>query len=177
MGPAPATRPTLMTDPTTQFAEAAAAFCAWCESAPGEDENAEAALAVGHLSKLYLFATDLAAPEDFDEDIDGEGSDDATWDAVFKRCAAFPFSLYGEVFHPHVVPSEEPVIGDLGHDIADIHRDLIGGVGLYRAGHVAEAQIDWRMGFEMHWGRHAISALRALHCWQASSGWWGGASD
>jgi len=160
-----------MTETVKPFAAAAATFCEWCESPPGEDASAEAAIATLYLSKLYLLATEMPFPEDFDEAIDAERSDDDTWRAVFNRCAALPLSHYSEIFDPEVLPPEESVVADLGDDMADIHRDLVGGVSLYRAGHVAEAQADCRMGFEIHWGRHAVSALRALHCWQESHSW------
>ena len=160
-----------MTDTVQLFATAAAAFCEWCESPPGEDASLEAAIATRHLAQLYLLATEMPFPADFDESIDAERSDDDTWRAVFKRCAALPLSHYSEIFDPEVLPPEESVVADLGDDIADIHRDLVGGVSLHRAGQVAEAQADWRTGFEIHWGRHAVSALRALHCWQESHSW------
>ncbi len=160
-----------MPDSIQAFAAAAADFCEWCESAPTDDAGAEAAVATLYISRLYLLATQLSFPEDFDDAIDAEPSDDATWKAVFQRCAALPFSHYNVIFDPHVLPSEESVIADLGDDIADIHRDLVGGVKLFHAGNTAEAQWDWRMGFEIHWGRHAVSALRALHVWQVCQGW------
>ena len=158
------------------FAEAAADYCEWCESPPGKDAVAEAARAVSHLSLLYHLAAELPLPDDIDDEFEPEGSDNDTWHAVAQRCAAMPFKYYSEVFDPHAVPGEEPIVHNLANDVADIHRDLIGGLELYRAGHVAEAQFDWRFTFEIHWGRHAVSALRGLHCWQAQQGFWGRSS-
>lgn len=154
-----------------RFASAAEEFCAWCEL-EGKEEVAGARTALRYLTQLYSMALDLRMPPDANFDLDGEGSDDKTWKSVFNRSATLPFGYYSEVFNPLEVPSEAPVVGDLGDDLADIHRDLTSGLSLYRDGHVQEAEWEWRFHFQAHWGRHAASAIRALHCWFADQGVW-----
>ena len=158
--------------PVESFADAAAAFCAWCEQPARGDSDTDARTAIRHLSRLYSLALELRIPPDPDPDLDGEGTDAATSRAVFERCSELPFSVYSVVFDPHVVPPEKPVVGDLGVDLAEIHSELVDGLTLHRAGHVTEAECEWRESFELHWGRHASSALRALHCWYADGGGW-----
>jgi len=154
-----------------RFAEAAEEYCAWCEAQAGEP-RAEARSAIRHLAKLYALALDLRLPPDPDLELEGHHTDDQTWKAIFERSSALPFSYYSVVFDPHTTPPEDPVTGDLADDLADIHRDLTCGLSLYRAGHTTEAQWEWCHSFQSHWGRHASSALRALHCWSADTGEW-----
>ncbi|MEE2886876.1 MAG: DUF5063 domain-containing protein [Planctomycetota bacterium] len=153
-----------------QFAAAAEEFCAWCVGGT-LDGASGARAAIRHLAHLYSMALDLQAPTNVDLDLDGEAVSDETWKTVFERCAALPFSYYSVAFNPHAVPPEEPVVGDLGDDLADIYRDLISGLSLHRNGHTKEAELDWHRSFESHWGRHASSAIQALHCWFEENGW------
>lgn len=136
-----------------------------------QDEGLSGQTALRHLSKLYSMALDLRVPSNVDYDLEGEESSDELWKTVFDHCSILPISYYSDVFDPHTVPGEVPVVGDLGDDLADIHRDLTRGLLLYRAGHSAEAEWDWRNSFWTHWGRHASSAIRALHSWFADRGW------
>lgn len=157
-------------NPDTQslepFARTAAEFCAWCEQGENaeHEERAAARTALRLLARLYALALDLKLHPGANLDLEGERSDDTTWKAVFDRTSALPLGLYSEVFDPQEVPSEAPVVGCLGDDLADIHRDLTGGLSLFRAGHVKEAEWEWCFHFQTHWGRHAASAIRTLHC-------------
>ena len=58
----------------------------------------------------------------------------------------------------------EAVLLTVADDLADIWRDLKGGLLALDAGAPLEdVTWDWRFGFYTHWGRHATEALRALH--------------
>lgn len=70
-------------------------------------------------------------------------------------------SVYWELFDPYQL--EEPTAGNLTDDILDIYSDIKRGLVLYEQGEQAEAVWEWRYHFEIHWGNHAVSALRALH--------------
>jgi hypothetical protein len=48
-----------------------------------------------------------------------------------------------------------------------MYRDLRVGLSLFANGHEAAAISHWRETFEIHWGLHAVSALKALHHWIA----------
>ena len=43
-----------------------------------------------------------------------------------------------------------------------------GGLRWFEAGHPAEAVWVWGFHLVHHWGEHATSAIRALHCWLAA---------
>ncbi|ANX13333.1 hypothetical protein ABE41_015095 [Fictibacillus arsenicus] len=68
---------------------------------------------------------------------------------------------YWVVFEPYTF--EEPVCGSLTDDLLDIYKDLKEGVLLYQRDKQVEATWYWKFNFEIHWGRHAINAMRALH--------------
>jgi hypothetical protein len=151
-------------DPVERFAAEAARFREWALHGivPGE-RGARAALL--HVTRLYLAALelppapdeDMAAPTDA-EVVDGESR------AVYDACARLPLDPYGEVFDPLPVPPEEPVVGSLADDIADVYRDVVSGLVEHRAGRPAQALLRWEITFS-HWGEHLTSAIRALHCW------------
>lgn len=157
------------TSPIQAFAQAATTFCDWCRSKPG-DERSEARLALRNLSRLYLLAQELRELEDA-PDIDADRPNSAAWHMIFKRFGTMPFSYYQSIFDPHNI-NEAAATGDLADDLADIYRDLSEGVALYDAGHVDSAEWAWAFSFRKHWGRHAASAIHALHCWFADEGAW-----
>ena len=53
---------------------------------------------------------------------------------VFTRAGNLPLNYYSEVFNPIPVPAEEPVVGDLADDIADIYGDIERGLKLLDVG-------------------------------------------
>jgi len=84
---------------------------------------------------------------------------------VYRKGRRLPIGYYGEVFNPLTVPPEEPVVGDLSDDLADIYFELRAGLDLYENKQPQEALWTWKFGLEIHWGEHATSAIRVLHCW------------
>ena len=147
----------------TRFSMAARSFCAWAEAKPGRPAP-ELRKGLELLSELYAAATKLPPNAKL-----GSGADDfalplAAWKKVYRRFAALPVGKYSEIFDPSEVPAHEVVAGDVADDLADVYRDLIQGVRLEAAGRPRDALWQWLMNFHIHWGRHAVSALRALHC-------------
>jgi hypothetical protein len=47
-----------------------------------------------------------------------------------------PLNHYSTCFDPLIVPAEEPVVGSIPDDLADIWRDVKRGLALYEAGYV-----------------------------------------
>lgn len=64
-------------------------------------------------------------------------------------------------------PAETAVVADLADDVADIYRDLKEALLVLDGGAKTEAQWNIRFSFLNHWGRHASSAISALHNWLA----------
>ncbi len=72
------------------------------------------------------------------------------------------FELYWKVFDPYV--NEDALAGSLSDDVLDIYFDVWRGLDLWKSKAPRAAAIwEWRFHFDMHWGNHAVDALRALH--------------
>ena len=154
-----------MNEATEMFVSVVREYCGWSESKP-RTEIEEVRTAIRMLANLY--SNVLSLPKNGPgQDIDGKRISDEEWKDMFKRFGALPFNYYSVFFSPAKVAEEEPVTGDLADDLADIYRDLKDGLELYEAGHITEALWEWSQSFNRHWGRHASSALHALHAYAA----------
>lgn len=71
------------------------------------------------------------------------------------------YDNYWEVFNPYHF--EEPLVASLSDDILDIYKDVKEGIVLYEQNQSIEAIWQWKFGLEIHWGNHALDAIRALH--------------
>ena len=151
------------------FADVARDYRAWCEGPRATDPMQLLREATRHVARLYAAALELPAVE-FVDHADPPDLPKADWDAMFKSFGTLPFNLYREVFDPAIEGTEEPVAGDVADDLADIYSDLIKGLWLLDHGHAVAAVWTWKLSFAGHWGRHAVSALRALHCHGEGSG-------
>src|SRR4051812_33393972 len=159
-----------MIDAVTVFADEARRFREWVLSGT-ESGQAAAREALVRITRLYLAA--LTLPQPWCEEMNSASSAVAVapsrWKEIYAALATrLPFQHYGEVFNPLPVPPEESIIADLADDIADIFGDVNSGLQHYEAGRRAEAVWDWGFGLTHHWGEHATSAIRAIHCYLAA---------
>jgi len=145
------------------FFDAATPFCKWAESAPATPAE-EVDTAIKMLSKLLALVHEL--PQLFDDE-DAPSATHDEWLAVYKRFGALPFNYYACYSEPHLAENPSPGVGDIADDLADIWRDLRGGLELYQKGNYAAAAWEWRESFNIHWGRHASRALYAFQCWRS----------
>ena len=153
-------------DIAARFAEEVSAFDHWLLS--GKDQGTIAArTCLLHLLTLYRTSLELPpeAADEFEQLHETDHVDKEKWREAFKAAARLPFDHYGMIFDPLIVPPEEPCIGSLSDDLADIYRDLVSGLRAYERGDRAEAIWQWRFGLQHHWGGHATCAIRALHEW------------
>ncbi len=145
------------------FFRTATVFCQWAEGSPtAPDEEANTALRL--LAQLCAQVHEL--PPLFDEE-DAPELLHEEWLVIYKRFGALPFNYYAVYSEPNDTTDPSPGIGDLADDLADIWRDLKGGLALYQKGNHASAAWEWKNSFNTHWGRHAASALYALQCWRS----------
>jgi uncharacterized protein DUF5063 len=100
------------------------------------------------------------------------------WNALFHGLMdrIGPNSCYWTMFDPTqpIQLDDNPVAGNLGDDLADIYRDIIPALKVWNDGgdSVAGGVVDeWRRGFSIHWGNHAVGALRTLHWLEMKAGW------
>ena len=73
---------------------------------------------------------------------------------------------YWTVFDPTKPTKDDPVVGDLADDLADVYCDLRRGLDAWEAADAAsrlEIIWTWRFDYESHWGQHAVDALRAIY--------------
>jgi len=144
------------------FRHAAYEYCVWSEAAAAAASD-EAIKAIQLLAALVHHAVYLpgADPEDV---VKLEPIDDTVRERIYARFAVLPFQHYFDVFHPTRRPPEDAIAGDIADDLLDVYVDLKEGLVYYDSGHPAHAVWHWRFTFGVHWGHHATSALRALHC-------------
>ena len=165
--------PATATDAVAQFAAEAARFRDWARDGTDTGE-----VAVRHalirIATLYLAALDLP-PEWSDELADApeaQGiSSDERWAIYHGVAARLPFTDYARVFEPFTLPPEEPVVGSIGDDVADIYSDVVSGLIEYQAGRTAHAVWEWVFQLRSHWGRHATDAMYALQIWLTENAW------
>jgi len=141
------------------FIETVERFCEWAEGDKHDFIEARQFLLALMLSIPYL--------QDFrykgDGDIDAPSRGHEQWQADHKNFSDLPFQYYQVVFDPHDLDlTDDPVMGDLHDDFADILGDLWSGLELHRSDHQTEALSHWVDSYFYHWGHHASSALRVL---------------
>jgi hypothetical protein len=146
---------------SSDFAEVARAYCSWCEAAHSEHSDLQAAY---WLSRLYSQA--LLLPQVGSENDDGlpELPPEALAGAARNLAAAFAGRYYREIFDPDPSLVDEPVMGDIGDDLLDTYKDVRAGLVLFDRGETNEALWYWSFLHRIHWGRHAVGAMYALHC-------------
>lgn len=147
--------------------KAAMEFCAWAESIPHDiDADTNAKMALNLLSRIYVAALDVKQTGD-GGDSEGMRISDERRKKVYESAGALPFNYYNAFFSPANLEETDPVVCDLADDIADIYRDLSEGISQYNQGHESDALWSLKQTFRIHWGRHAASAIYALHAYFA----------
>ena len=150
-----------------KFATAVADFENWVIG--GSDSGIEAVQNASiHLVTLYRLALSLKF-SGTDDDINNESIervDDTEYQKVLSKLSRIPFQYYGEVFDPLIIPPEEPVIGDITDDLADIYRDTVSALRAYNNGSTHEAVWYWLFCFNSHWADHATGGIRALDAYR-----------
>ena len=145
------------------FAAEARTFCRWATGEDGAEMNVASALR--RVSALYAAALELPPP--FTEGVSTELPEvsprTGSVEIVRARAARLPLQLYWEIFDPLESPPVEPVAGSIADDIGDIFQDVASGLALFESGRHADALWEWAFNFQVHWGRHAAGAVRALH--------------
>ena len=143
----------------------------YCEMVQGREGNsAEELLRALHtlIPELYFRASLLPELEPESEQLLPPAMTDEEWQQLYRALGTTlgNYNSYWEVFDPIEVTRRDPIRTSLADDLADIYRDLKGGLIAATAanGSIPTDVIwHWRYRFTSHWGQHAMSAMRAIH--------------
>lgn len=155
-------RPEYWSPETAIFVDQARQFCAFVDKASEYPLDERLVTARQRLLELYEAGSQL--PQ-----IEAEAIEHGQKQNRSKEWPGFErFDAYWEVFDPY--EESQPVAGSLSDDVLDVYGDLQRGLALWDKGGATSndalrvsAIWAWRFSFEVHWGDHAIDALRALH--------------
>ncbi|HEV7913141.1 MAG TPA: DUF5063 domain-containing protein [Albitalea sp.] len=152
----------------TRFSREALCFVEWADGSACAD-RLTAPVALRRVARLYTGALEL--PQPWSESVSVREEElplflEARLNQVRLRAAAIPLQHYSEIYSP-LVPPDPPVVGDLADDLLAIYSDVALGLHLQERGRIDDALWQWGFGFQMRWGQHASSAIRALHCYLA----------
>jgi hypothetical protein len=170
-----------LSTPISIFVARSEAFCAIVEDS--SDVSSPAFTRAIHLCVAALYAAGLELPSPLEDDggDDDDAADDEAisspssiepdpdrlshdewrrvYDSIGSRLAGA--DMYMEMFDPFGW-TEEPVVGSLADDLADVYQEIRAGLLKWRRGERDDAVWTWRFGLETHWAEHATGAMRAL---------------
>jgi hypothetical protein len=91
-----------------------------------------------------------------------------TWQQLFVKLRDYlgKYDSYCHVYEPYNTKDNEPTIGSLADDLADICRDLSPGLNAWSCAEADKRRAivdDWQISYRIHWGYHAISAFWAIY--------------
>ncbi len=136
------------------FAETARRYCQFVDRAESLDLGERLVTMRDLITELLAAAYALPDQNGETPDVDDDTKRPVQWPDFGD------YEVYWKVFDPH--QDEERVAGSLSDDALDIYMDLRRGLSAYDQGREASAVWHWRFHFEIHWGDHAVDALRAL---------------
>lgn len=147
----------MRSDAVDNFVREARTYCRFVEKAAALQLADRLRAAREHLLSLYSAALSLPSVEPDDRDARPSHDVPTDWPGFEDKDA------YWEVFDPYEHDDNEPVAGSLADDVLDVYSDIRRGLALWDASQTQNAIWEWRFHFDIHWGDHAVDALRALH--------------
>jgi len=152
-------------EPIATFIEVARSYCELIEHV----EELSRGIVLDRLAVLLPRLVELAVQLPSVEPSDGVAAEDPRYGAWRERFVALNGTLgdlgdYWTTMDVHGVQEPEVVNLPLADDLADIWHDLRCGLSLADVSEtVVDAVWTWRFNFDIHWGNHAVEALRAVH--------------
>ncbi|WP_286228488.1 DUF5063 domain-containing protein [Neobacillus mesonae] len=113
------------------------------------------------LNNLLVSLLDLYLKALYLPDVEPENDEVSDIKLSVPQILLDEYDHYWKVFNPYHL--DEPVGASLSDDILDIYKDVKKGIILYEKNKYSEAIWEWKFNFEIHWGNHAVDAIRALH--------------
>jgi hypothetical protein len=155
---------------TTEFADVARRYCAFIENCRDLSAGQLITRVAPLLAELYLQGLMLPegppADEEFNVDLVSTEAHAEIMHAIDDQLGHY--YAYWNIFNPLQEPAGDnsPYQWGIGDDLADIYRDMKNCLSIYDIGTEAsrrEAVWQWRLGLAMHWGRHLVDSLCAIH--------------
>jgi hypothetical protein len=152
---------------TKYFLNTARQYCAFVESTNNKEKDflkeTQNLLLTLYQQATALSWTTLEHEEEFEDKLSKE-----EFDKILKRLDENigHHRYYWEIFDPTNDQDTQAVCGDLVDDLGDIYKDIKHGLMIFDLGTMASREAalwDLKFGFEKHWGRHAICALKTIH--------------
>ena len=113
------------------------------------------------LNNLLVSLLDLYSKALYLPDVEPENDEVSDIKLSVPQILFDEYDHYWKVFNRYHL--EEPVGASLSDDILDIYKDVKNGIILYEKNKYSEAIWEWKFNFEIHWGNHAVDAIRVLH--------------
>ena len=119
------------------------------------------------LMDLYLYAMKLPSGDAIVPEESDKGSEKADLGEGMPFASRVKFDPgYPSLYYGRLDPfddSRKNIQLSLAVDLGDIYDDLEPGIIMYENDKKAWATSAWKKDFELHWGRHAVNAIRVLH--------------
>jgi hypothetical protein len=147
--------PTAFTTAVAPFVRIAREYCSFVATAHGLELDERLGRARELLLSLYAAGVRLPDVEPDTGDTTPSVPSPERWPGFDKH------EIYWEVFDPY--EHGEIIASELSDDVLDVYRDIRRGLSSWERRRFADAVWAWRFHFDVHWGRHATDALRALH--------------
>jgi len=152
----------------TVFISAAESFCALLEAHAQYRAGAfiravQEALAVLYSAALRLRMVEPSTTDDAPETLTTDQESELSR-ALSETMS--PYHIHWFVFDPVAQVPDEPVAGHLPSDLSEIYRDVRNSCSSWVSsdpGTYRDALWEMHFGFMSHWGRHAVTALAAMH--------------
>jgi hypothetical protein len=162
------TEPSMPSPPDVEaFRRVAEAYCASVEQPDDENYDAFVLRLGGLLADLVSAGYRLPLVEPVADVTTSTSISQERWHEhyIALQSRFREHDLYWSTSYEAVALHEPPVTPrSLADDLADIWRDLRGGLDALEGGATwQDVSWEWRFGLEKHWGKHAVEALRALH--------------
>lgn len=151
----------LSTQPEVQsFIDAARRYCQLFETAGKYALTELLSQLAPALANLYAAAWRLPEVQPSDSDVVGA----LAWADLPDLPDFGDFNSYWEVYDPY--ERKDALQISLSDSLKDVYQDVKNGLLALEGptpSHLNDVVWEWRFGLTMHWGNHAVSALRALH--------------
>ncbi|HEX8926896.1 MAG TPA: DUF5063 domain-containing protein [Terriglobales bacterium] len=155
-----------MSSPVENFAALARKYCEWADSEPAwgyED------IKIAHELLVRLLAAGFELPQGKSTDAPEPEKPRVRelMERMKKRFEDLPVQQYWEITDPVAAAEEEekrkPTALFLWEVLMDIYTELQAGLHFYDQKLEGDACVQWRVSFDTHWERLALSALRAVY--------------